>query len=124
MPSHAGSSWWKAVGVSGPGGFDTVLVIDFGAQYAQLIARRVRECHVYSEIVPSTMPVSEMLARHPKAIILSGGPASVYADGAPSAPEGLFAAGVPVFGICYGDQVMVRGLRGTGERGRGGGDGG
>jgi GMP synthase (glutamine-hydrolysing) len=102
--------------VSGPGGFDTVLVVDFGAQYAQLIARRVRECHVYSEIVPSTMPVSEMLARQPKAIILSGGPASVYAEGAPNAPEGLFEAGVPVFGICYGHQVMVRELGGTVER--------
>jgi len=69
------------------GGFDTVLVVDFGAQYAQLIARRVRECHVYSEIVPSTMPVAEMLAKRPKAIILSGGPSSVYADGAPPAPS-------------------------------------
>src|SRR5580704_601101 len=113
MPSHGGSSWWKAVGVSGPGGFDTVLVVDFGAQYAQLIARRVRECHVYSEIVPSTMPVSEMLVKQPKAIILSGGPASVYADGAPAAPEGLFEAGVPVLGICYGHQVLVRELGGT-----------
>src|ERR1700747_3384759 len=102
--------------VSGPGGFDTVLVVDFGAQYAQLIARRVRECHVYSEIVPSTMPVSEMLAKHPKAIILSGGPASVYAEGAPAAPAGLFEAGVPVFGICYGHQVLVRELGGTVER--------
>jgi GMP synthase (glutamine-hydrolysing) len=102
--------------VSGPGGFDTVLVVDFGAQYAQLIARRVRECHVYSEIVPSTMPVSEMLARQPKAIILSGGPASVYAEGAPAAPAGLFEAGVPVFGICYGHQVLVRELGGTVER--------
>jgi GMP synthase (glutamine-hydrolysing) len=102
--------------VSGPGGFDTVLVVDFGAQYAQLIARRVRECHVYSEIVPSSMPVAEMLAKHPKAIILSGGPASVYAEGAPAAPEGLFAAGVPVFGICYGHQVLVRELGGTVER--------
>jgi GMP synthase (glutamine-hydrolysing) len=101
--------------VSGPGGFDTVLVVDFGAQYAQLIARRVRECHVYSEIVPSTMPVGEMLAKRPKAIILSGGPASVYAEGAPAAPAGLFAAGVPVFGICYGHQVMVSELGGTVE---------
>jgi len=96
-----------------PGGFDTVLVVDFGAQYAQLIARRVRECHVYSEIVPSTMPVAEMLARRPKAIILSGGPSSVYADGAPPAPAGLFDAGVPVLGICYGFQLMVAGLGGT-----------
>jgi GMP synthase (glutamine-hydrolysing) len=98
------------------GGFDTVLVVDFGAQYAQLIARRVRECHVYSEIVPSTMPVADMLAKRPKAIILSGGPASVYADGAPPAPAGLLAAGVPVLGICYGFQLMVAGLGGTVER--------
>jgi GMP synthase (glutamine-hydrolysing) len=99
-----------------PGGFDTVLVVDFGAQYAQLIARRVRECHVYSEIVPSTMPAQDMLARHPKAIILSGGPSSVYADGAPPAPPGLFEAGVPILGICYGFQVLVAELGGTVER--------
>jgi GMP synthase (glutamine-hydrolysing) len=99
-----------------PGGFDTVLVVDFGAQYAQLIARRVRECHVYSEIVPWTMPVPEMLAKRPKAIILSGGPSSVYADGAPPAPPGLFEAGVPVLGICYGFQLMVAELGGTVER--------
>jgi GMP synthase (glutamine-hydrolysing) len=98
------------------GSFDTVLVVDYGAQYAQLIARRVRECHVYSEIVPHTMPVAEMLARKPKAIILSGGPASVYADGAPPGPEGLFTAGVPVFGICYGFQLMVQDLGGTVRR--------
>jgi GMP synthase (glutamine-hydrolysing) len=99
-----------------PGGFDTVLVVDFGAQYAQLIARRVRECHVYSEIVPSTMPAAEMLARHPKAIILSGGPSSVYAEGAPPAPPGLFRAGVPVLGICYGFQLLVAELGGMVER--------
>lgn len=63
---------------------DTVLVVDFGAQYAQLIARRVREARVYSEIVPSTMPVQEMLAKNPAAIILSGGPSSVYEEGAPA----------------------------------------
>jgi GMP synthase (glutamine-hydrolysing) len=102
--------------VSVPSGFDTVLVVDFGAQYAQLIARRVRESHVYSEIVPSTMPVAEMLTKRPKAIILSGGPSSVYADGAPPAPAGLFDAGVPVLGICYGFQLMVAGLGGTVER--------
>jgi GMP synthase (glutamine-hydrolysing) len=96
-----------------PSGFDTVLVVDFGAQYAQLIARRVRECHVYSEIVPSSMPVEQMLARAPKAIILSGGPSSVYAEGAPPAPAGLLAAGVPVLGICYGFQLMVDELGGT-----------
>jgi GMP synthase (glutamine-hydrolysing) len=96
--------------------FDTVLVVDFGAQYAQLIARRVRECHVYSEIVPSTMPVPEMLARNPKAIILSGGPSSVYAPGAPTLSGDLFGSGVPVFGICYGFQLMVRDLGGVVER--------
>ncbi|MEU7859585.1 glutamine-hydrolyzing GMP synthase [Nonomuraea sp. NPDC049141] len=92
--------------------FDTVLVVDFGAQYAQLIARRVRECHVYSEIVPSTMPVEEMLAKKPKAIILSGGPSSVYAEGAPAVPHGLFSTGVPTFGICYGFQAMAQALGG------------
>ena len=92
---------------------DTVLVVDFGAQYAQLIARRVRECRVYSEIVPSTMPAAEMLAKRPKAIILSGGPSSVYATDAPPAPAGLFGTDVPVLGICYGFQLMVRELGGT-----------
>src|SRR5262252_8232958 len=93
--------------------FDTVLVVDFGAQYAQLIARRVRECQVYSEIVPSTMPAAEILARKPAAVILSGGPASVYAESAPPAPDGLLTAGVPVLGICYGFQLMVSGLGGS-----------
>ncbi|MDJ1135950.1 glutamine-hydrolyzing GMP synthase [Streptomyces iconiensis] len=92
---------------------DTVLVVDFGAQYAQLIARRVREARVYSEIVPSTMPASEMLAKNPKAIILSGGPASVYSEGAPSIDRDIFEAGVPVLGICYGFQLMAVTLGGT-----------
>ncbi|MFE1169354.1 glutamine-hydrolyzing GMP synthase [Nocardiopsis sp. NPDC058789] len=96
--------------------FDTVLVVDFGAQYAQLIARRVRECHVHSEIVPSTMPVEEMLAKKPKAIILSGGPSSVYAEGAPSVGAELFETGVPTFGICYGFQAMTRALGGVVDR--------
>jgi len=90
-----------------------VLVVDFGAQYAQLIARRVREAHVYSEIVPSTMPVAEMLAKKPQAIILSGGPSSVYAEKAPSLDRSLFEAGVPVFGMCYGFQLMAISLGGT-----------
>ncbi|HEY5990038.1 MAG TPA: glutamine-hydrolyzing GMP synthase, partial [Streptosporangiaceae bacterium] len=93
--------------------FDTVLVVDFGAQYAQLIARRVRECHVHSEIVPATTPLAEILARKPKAIILSGGPASVYAEGAPPGPPGLLTAGIPVLGICYGFQLMVSELGGS-----------
>jgi GMP synthase (glutamine-hydrolysing) len=97
-----------------------VLVVDFGAQYAQLIARRVRECQVYSQIVPSTMPAEQMLALRPSAIILSGGPASVYAPGAPPAPAGLLASGVPILGICYGFQLMVAGLGGTVQRTGGG----
>lgn len=92
---------------------DTVLVVDFGAQYAQLIARRVREARVYSEIVPSTMPVEEMLAKNPAAIILSGGPSSVYEEGAPTVDRSLFEAGVPVFGMCYGFQLMAQALGGT-----------
>ena len=91
---------------------DLVLVVDFGAQYAQLIARRVREARVYSEIVPHTMPVAEMLAKQPKAIVLSGGPSSVYAEGAPAIDNHLFTAGVPVFGMCYGFQLMALGLGG------------
>src|ERR1700754_424902 len=92
-----------------------VLVIDFGAQYAQLIARRVREAQVYSEVVPHTTPVAEMLEREPLAIVLSGGPSSVYADGAPGVDPKLFEAGVPVFGICYGFQAMAQALGGTVE---------
>ncbi|WP_433387678.1 glutamine-hydrolyzing GMP synthase [Micromonospora sp. KLBMP9576] len=90
-----------------------VLVVDFGAQYAQLIARRVREAKVYSEVVPHSMPVAEMLAKNPAAIILSGGPASVYAPDAPQIDAGMFSAGVPVFGICYGFQAMAQALGGT-----------
>ena len=90
-----------------------VLVVDFGAQYAQLIARRVREARIYSEIVPFSMPVAEMLDKRPAAIILSGGPDSAYAEGAPGIDSAIFDAGVPVFGICYGFQVMAIGLGGT-----------
>ncbi|MEV6110902.1 glutamine-hydrolyzing GMP synthase, partial [Streptomyces sp. NPDC051940] len=92
---------------------DAVLVVDFGAQYAQLIARRVREARVYSEIVPSTMPVAEILAKNPAAIILSGGPSSVYAEEAPQLDRAIFEAGVPVFGMCYGFQLMAQTLGGT-----------
>ena len=90
-----------------------VLVVDFGAQYAQLIARRVREANVYSEIVPHTMSVADMLAKEPAAIILSGGPSSVYEEGAPSVDPAIFEAGVPVLGICYGFQTMAHALGGT-----------
>jgi GMP synthase (glutamine-hydrolysing) len=92
--------------------FDNVLVVDFGAQYAQLIARRVREAHVYSEIVPRTMPLAEMLARRPAGIILSGGPASVHVPGAPTIDPALYDSGVPVLGICYGAQLIAQQLGG------------
>jgi GMP synthase (glutamine-hydrolysing) len=90
-----------------------VLVVDFGAQYAQLIARRVREAGVYSEIVPHSTTVDAMLARDPTAIVLSGGPSSVYEPGAPQVDPSLFDADVPVFGICYGFQAMAQALGGT-----------
>lgn len=90
----------------------TVLVVDYGAQYAQLIARRVREAQVYSEIVPGDTPVEEIVARKPAALILSGGPSSVYAEGAPSVDPALFIAGIPVLGLCYGFQAMAKALGG------------
>ena len=90
-----------------------MLVVDFGAQYAQLIARRVREARVYSEIVPHSMPVPEMLAKDPAAIILSVGPSSVNEPVAPGLDPAIFANDVPVFGICYGFQAMAQALGGT-----------
>ncbi len=103
---------------------DTVLVVDFGAQYAQLIARRVREAHVYSEIVPHTITAAEVASRRPAGLILSGGPRSVNVAGAPTVDEGIWQAGVPVLGICYGAQLIAKGLgghvadTGQGEYGR------
>jgi GMP synthase (glutamine-hydrolysing) len=97
-----------------------VLVVDFGAQYAQLIARRVRECHVYSEIIAHDATLEEVARRQPAGIILSGGPASVYEPGAPHLNPHLLESGLPVLGICYGQQAMARALGGevamTGER--------
>ncbi len=90
-----------------------VLVVDFGAQYAQLIARRVREAQVYSEVVPHTSTAAELAAREPSAIVLSGGPSSVYQPGAPEIDPKIFELGVPVFGICYGFQAMAQALGGT-----------
>ncbi|MCS3778433.1 glutamine-hydrolyzing GMP synthase [Tsukamurella ocularis] len=90
-----------------------VLVVDFGAQYAQLIARRVREARIYSEVVPHTITAEEVRAKNPAAIVLSGGPASVYAEDAPNLDSAVFDLGVPVFGICYGFQMMARALGGT-----------
>ena len=96
-----------------PGEAHPVLVVDFGAQYAQLIARRVREAGVYSEIVPHGITADEVAARQPAGIVLSGGPSSVYEEGAPSLDPGVLELGVPVLGICYGFQVMAQQLGGT-----------
>ena len=90
-----------------------VLVVDFGAQYAQLIARRVREAKVYSEIVPSHITAAEVSAKNPAAIVLSGGPSSVYSEGAPKFDSEILKLGIPVFGICYGFQVMAAALGGV-----------
>ena len=79
-----------------------VLVVDFGAQYAQLIARRVREARIYSEVVPHTISAEELKAKDPVALVLSGGPSSVYEDGAPQLDPAIFELGLPTFGICYG----------------------
>nr|WP_274616173.1 glutamine-hydrolyzing GMP synthase [Nesterenkonia sp. YGD6] len=96
------------------------MVVDYGAQYAQLIARRVREARVYSEVVPHTLAAAEIISRNPSAVILSGGPSSVYAEGAPEVETELFEAGIPVMGICYGFQAMAHSLGGevarTGDR--------
>jgi GMP synthase (glutamine-hydrolysing) len=98
----------------------TVLVVDYGAQYAQLIARRVRECKVYSEIVPHDISIEALKAKNPTGLILSGGPASVYADKAPAVNPAFFELGVPILGICYGMQLMAHTLGGevarTGNR--------
>ena len=96
--------------------FDRVLVVDFGAQYAQLIARRVREAHVYSEIVPRDITAAEVSDRHPLGIILSGGPASVYAPDAYGIDDALLELDIPVLGICYGHQVIAASLGGTVKR--------
>ncbi|HEU6444051.1 MAG TPA: glutamine-hydrolyzing GMP synthase [Gaiellaceae bacterium] len=93
-----------------------VLVVDLGGQYSQLIARRVRECRVYSELVSHRTPAQALRARNPRAIVLSGGPASVYAEEAPDVDPGLWELGVPILGICYGMQLMARDLGGKVER--------
>jgi GMP synthase (glutamine-hydrolysing) len=96
---------------------DIVLVVDFGAQYAQLIARRVREAQVYSEIVPHRITAGEVVAKNPRAIILSGGPKSVHVEGAPALDPAIYDLGIPVLGICYGCQLVAQQLGGTVSRG-------
>lgn len=91
---------------------ELILILDFGAQYTQLIARRVRECHVYCEIVPHDTPLQEIAARNPKGIIFSGGPSSVYEPNAPTVDSGVYELGPPVLGICYGHQLMALQLGG------------
>ncbi|MCC6438519.1 MAG: glutamine-hydrolyzing GMP synthase, partial [Acidimicrobiales bacterium] len=101
-------------------GDDVVLVVDFGAQYAQLIARRVREARVYSEIVPHTISAAEIRARNPIGLILSGGPASVHVEGAPRLDPAVYDLGIPVLGICYGAQLIAQQLGGeVAKTGRG-----
>lgn len=123
-----------SAGGSLSGDSDTVLVVDFGAQYSQLIARRVRQCRVYSEIVPAAVTASQIAARRPCGLILSGGPASAHVDGAPRLDPEIYELGVPILGICYGAQLIAEQLGGSvapnerGEYGRAemtvGGDGG
>src|SRR5690349_17365878 len=97
---------------AGPAAVDEVVVLDYGGQYSQLIARRVRECGVFSELLPHHVGLEEVARRKPRGIILSGGPASVYADGAPPLDRGLLELGVPVLGICYGMQLLALELGG------------
>src|SRR2546421_5200973 len=95
-----------------PAARETVLVLDFGSQYTRLIARRIRECRVYCELLPPATPWPQIQARHPRGIVLSGGPASVYDPGAPQAPAELWDSGIPVLGICYGMGLLARGFGG------------
>ncbi len=102
----------SAAGVAGSSQQETIVIIDFGSQYSRLIARRIRECSVYCELIPHTAPWETVEPLNPKGVILSGGPASVYEDGAPLAPDWVYESGLPILGICYGMQAMVHQLGG------------
>ena len=95
---------------------EQIVILDFGSQYTQVIARRIRECNVYSIIVRYDIPARELAAMNPKGIILSGGPSSVYEEGAPSVDPRIFELGVPILGICYGMQLLAHLLGGKVER--------
>src|ERR1700745_217267 len=97
-----------------PAAGDEGVVLDYGGQYSQLIARRVRECGVFSELLPHHVPLEEIKRRNPRGLILSGGPASVYSEGAPKLRPELLELGIPVLGICYGMQAMALELGGEG----------
>lgn len=97
---------------------ETIVVLDFGSQYSQLIARRIRECRVYSKILPFSTSAEEIRRENPRGIILSGGPSSVYAEHAPKCDPAIFELGIPILGICYGLQLMVHTLGGEIERGK------
>ena len=94
---------------------DTVLVLDFGSQYSQLIARRVREAKVYCELVPGTVSADEVRRRNPRGLVFSGGPASVYEEGAPRPDPAIYELGLPILGICYGMQLLAQDLGGAVE---------
>src|SRR3954467_10988948 len=111
------SSLVRGAGSDRLAGHDKILIVDFGSQVTQLIARRVREEKVYCEIVPFQKAEAAFRAMRPKGVILSGGPASVLDEGAPLAPMAIYEAGVPVLGICYGEQSMAQQLGGTVEGG-------
>jgi GMP synthase (glutamine-hydrolysing) len=98
-----------------PAAVEEVIVLDYGGQYSQLIARRIRDCGVFSEMLPHDVPLEEIARRKPRGIILSGGPASVYAPDAPRLERGLLELGVPVMGICYGMQLLMHELGGRVE---------
>src|SRR5262245_43478955 len=95
--------------------FETIIVLDFGSQYTQLIGRRIREANVYSEILPFNTPPDKILSIKPKGIILSGGPDSVYEPGAPAPDPKIYELGIPVLGVCYGMQLLAKDLGGKVE---------
>src|ERR1700704_3073655 len=105
----------ESAAVAPPNAVDEVVVLDYGGQYSQLIARRVRELGVFSDLLPHHVGAEEVRRRNPRGLILSGGPASVYADGAPRLDRELLELGVPVLGICYGMQLIARELGGVVE---------